>query len=91
MEKKTLSTALGFEPRSFDYRSTALTTELHIESVFFSTERLSNSLNIWIQLHYLRYKSLKLSTRTPVDNVSYLKRDWWTSDNVGSDKNFKLA
>ena len=29
MEKKTLSTALGFEPRSFDCRSTALTTELH--------------------------------------------------------------
>ena len=29
VEKKTLSTALGFEPRSFDCRSTALTTELH--------------------------------------------------------------
>ena len=29
--------------------------------IFFSTERFSNSLNIWIQLHYLRYKSLKLS------------------------------
>ena len=29
VEKKTLSTALGFEPRSFDYRSTALATELH--------------------------------------------------------------
>ena len=28
-EKKTLSTALGFEPRSFGGRSTALTTELH--------------------------------------------------------------
>ena len=28
VEKKTLSTALGFEPRSFDCRSTALTTEL---------------------------------------------------------------
>ena len=105
VEKKTLSTALGFEPMSFDYRSTALTTELHrsstsaspqenlgsysrkaeplgdigrsscgegeverlcsstvravdwqledlgsnpnaVESVFFSTERFSNSLNI---------------------------------------------
>ena len=41
----------------------------------FSTERFSNSLNIWIQLHYLRYKSLKLSTRTPVDNISYLIHD----------------
>ena len=29
VEKKTLSTALGFKPRSFDCRSTALTTELH--------------------------------------------------------------
>ena len=29
VEKKTLSTALGFEPRSFDCRSTALTTELY--------------------------------------------------------------
>ena len=29
VEKKTLSTALGFEPRSFDCRSTALTIELH--------------------------------------------------------------
>ena len=29
VEKKTFSTALGFEPRSFDCRSTALTTELH--------------------------------------------------------------
>ena len=29
VEKKTLSTALGFEPRSFDCCSTALTTELH--------------------------------------------------------------
>ena len=27
VEKKTLSTALGFEPRSFDCRSTALTTD----------------------------------------------------------------
>ena len=44
-----------------------------VESVFFSTERFSNSLNIWIHLHYLRYKSLKLSTRTPVNNVSYLE------------------
>ena len=29
VEKKTLSTALGIEPMSFDCRSTALTTELH--------------------------------------------------------------
>ena len=29
VEKKTLSTALGFEPRSFDCRSTALTIEIH--------------------------------------------------------------
>ena len=29
MQKKTLSTALGFQPRSFDCRLTALTTELH--------------------------------------------------------------
>ena len=28
-EKNMLSTALGFEPSSFDCRSTALTTELH--------------------------------------------------------------
>ena len=29
VEKKTLLTALGFEPSSFDCWSTALTTELH--------------------------------------------------------------
>ena len=29
VEKKTLSTALGFDPWYFDCRSTALTTELH--------------------------------------------------------------
>ena len=29
VDKKTISTALGFEHRSFDFRSTALTTELH--------------------------------------------------------------
>ena len=29
VEKKTLSTAIGFEPRPFDCRSTALTTALH--------------------------------------------------------------
>ena len=32
MEKKTLLTALGLEPRSFDCRSTALITELHKRS-----------------------------------------------------------
>ena len=30
--KKTLSTVLGFEPRSLDCRSTAVTTELHRHS-----------------------------------------------------------
>ena len=33
-----------------------------------------NTINIPV-MHYLRYKSLKLSTRTPVGNVSYLMRD----------------
>ena len=100
VEKKTLSTARGFEPRSFDCRLTVLTTELHrrptfpllvravdrqskylgsnpsaVESVFYSTKRFSNSLNIEFICIYLRYKSLKLSRRTPVDNLSYLIRD----------------
>ena len=43
-----------------------------VENVFFSTERFSNSLKIEFNLHLLRYKSLKLSTRRPVGNVSYL-------------------
>ena len=34
VEKKTLLTALLFEPRSFDCRSTALTTELHRRPTF---------------------------------------------------------
>ena len=46
-----------------------------VESVFFFTERFSNSLNIELICIYLGYKSLKFSTRTPVDNVSYLIRD----------------
>ena len=42
VEKKTLSTALGFELRSFDCQGNPSA----VESVFFSTERYSNSLNI---------------------------------------------
>ena len=38
VEKKTLSTALGFESRSFDCRSTALTTELHRRPTFNSPQ-----------------------------------------------------
>ena len=34
VEKKALSTTLGFEPRSFDCRSTALTTELHRQETY---------------------------------------------------------
>ena len=53
VEKKTLPTALGFEPQSFDCRSTALTTELHrhltspspLEDLLISP-RFSNSLNM---------------------------------------------
>ena len=35
-EKKAFSIALGFEPRSFDCRSTALTTELHRGIMFIN-------------------------------------------------------
>ena len=38
VEKKTFSTALGFEPRSFDCGSTALTTELHRRPTFPSPQ-----------------------------------------------------
>ena len=38
VEKKTLSTALGFEPRSCDCRSTALTTELHRRPTYNSPQ-----------------------------------------------------
>ena len=34
VEKKTLSTALGFEPRSFDCRSTALNQLINIRFIF---------------------------------------------------------
>ena len=40
-EKMTLSTALGFEPRSFDCRSTALQTQL-INLKSFTAARLSH-------------------------------------------------
>ena len=46
-----------------------------VESVFFLIEKFSNSLIFKFICIYLRYKSLKLSTRTPVDNVSYLIRE----------------
>ena len=50
VEKNTLSTALGFESRSFgavDRQSKDLgSNPSTIESVFFSTESFSNSLNI---------------------------------------------
>ena len=38
VEKKTLLTVLGFEPRSFDCRSTALTTELHTRPTSLSPQ-----------------------------------------------------
>ena len=47
VEKKTLSTTLGFEPRSFavDRQSKDLgSNPSAVESVFFSTERFSNTL-----------------------------------------------
>ena len=42
----------------------------------FFHKKISNSLIFEFICIYLRYKSLKLFTRTPVDNVSYLIRDW---------------
>ena len=41
----------------------------------FFHKKISNFLNLNSICIYLRYKSLKLSTRTPVGNVSYLIRD----------------
>ena len=41
----------------------------------FFHRKITNSLNLNSICIYLRYKSLKLSTRTPVRNVSYLIRD----------------
>ena len=46
-----------------------------VGSVFFSTERFQILSNLKLIGIYLRYKSLKLSTRTPVGNVFYLIRD----------------
>ena len=63
--KKTLATALGFEPRSFDCRSTAPTTELHRRPTSnYPQEDLLISPS---------GSSLKLSTSTPVDNLSNLR------------------
>ena len=42
----------------------------------FFHRKISNSSNLKLICMYLRYKSLKLSTRTPVGNVSYLIRDY---------------
>ena len=60
VEKKTFSTALGFEHRSFDC--------LFHRKIFKFFEYC-------IHLLYLRYNSLKLSKRKHADNVSYLIRD----------------
>ena len=40
-----------------------------------SVEKMTLSTALGFEPRSLRYKSLKLSTRTPVDNVSYLIRD----------------
>ena len=66
-EKKTLSTALGYEPRSFETQSKA--------SFLLQQDYKFLNLNLNLICIYLRYKSLKLSTRTPDGNVSYLIRD----------------
>ena len=44
------------------------------ENVFFP-EKDSKFFKFEFDLHLLRYNSLKLPTRTPVDSVSYLIRD----------------
>ena len=43
--------------------------------VSFRHRKISNSLNLNLICIYLRYKSLKLSTRTLVGNVSFLIRN----------------
>ena len=79
--KKTFSTALGFEARSLavDRQSKDLgSNPSAVESVFFPQKDfkfLNLNLNLNLICIYLRYKSLKLSTRTPVGNVSYLMRN----------------
>ena len=76
MEKKTLTTALGFEPWSFDCRSTALTTELHRRStsspqedllIFVHCNTFQNNKyydfkesTIYIRLYTLPCKSLRI-------------------------------
>ena len=45
-----------------------------VESAFF-TQKDFKFYTFEFNLHLLRYKSLKLSTRTPVGNVSYFIRD----------------
>ena len=54
VEKKTLSTALGFEPRS-DNRKRSKTS-------FFSTERFLNSLNLVIPNQLYRSILIKIET-----------------------------
>ena len=57
IDKKTLSAALGFEPRSFDRQLKDLgSNSSAIENVFFSTERFSNSSNIfYINLKFQKH------------------------------------
>ena len=57
-----------------DRQSAVLEFEPSAKTSFFP-EKNFKFFKIWIYLHYLRYESLKLSTRTPVDNISYLIRD----------------
>ena len=56
VEKKTLSTALGFEPRPFDCRSTDLTTELHRRPTYPSPledlliSQSTGNQKIWVRI-----------------------------------------
>ena len=65
VEKKTLSTALGFEFRSFDFRSTALTTELYMRPICPLHTRRKKFRIIYL---------VKSTGRSPVANVTLSKR-----------------
>ena len=75
--KKDVFDCAGIQAQVFRYRPIerpGLESPCSRKRLLFH-RKISNSLNLNLICIYLRYKSLKLSTRTPVGNVPYLMKN----------------
>ena len=79
--KKTLSTALGFEPRSFDCRSTVLTTELHRRPTSPSPQEDLTLLKISEFLRVLLFLTVILTLKCIVGLSLFFKCSIYNNNN----------